>query len=115
MASGDRANFSGDLVFTAPTGGVIRGQIYKILETYIVARETVSATLPFLGAIQGAVTIEKVTGTGKSFAVGDAVYYVSASKKVTPSSTGNTLVGKAIAAAGISATSVDVLLTQSEV
>lgn len=115
MASGDRANFSGDLPFTAPTGGVIRGQIYKINETYIVARETASAGATFLGAIAGAVTVEKLTGTGRSFALGDAVYFVSASKKVSPASTGNTLVGKAVGTATTSATTVDVLLTQSEV
>jgi predicted RecA/RadA family phage recombinase len=111
MAAGDRANFSGDVVFTAPTGGYTRGLIYNITDCYAVARETVAASADCKMALHGAVTITKNTGTGKSFAVGDKVYMDASTKKATPNATGNTLVGFAIAAASTSATTVDAWMT----
>ncbi len=30
FAAGDRSNFSGDVSFTAPTGGYTRGKIYQL-------------------------------------------------------------------------------------
>lgn len=111
MAVGDRPNFSGDLSLTAPTGGVTRGLIYLIQGVYVVARETASAAAAFAAAVRGPVTVSKVAATGKSFAVGQKVYYVSATKNLTPSATGNVLVGFALSAAAATDTSVDVFMT----
>lgn len=111
MAAGDRCNFSGDVSFTAPSGGYTRGLIYQVTDCYAVARETVAATASCLMALRGPVTVTKNTGTGKSFAIGDKVYMDASTKKATPNATSNTLVGYAIAAATTSATTVDVWLT----
>lgn len=112
---GDRDNNSGDLTYTAPGGGVVKGNMYKIQESYVVARETVAAGLPFLGALTGAVWVEKVNAGGSAILVGDAVYFITATNNVTGVLTSNTLVGKALTAAGDTATQVLVWLTQSEI
>lgn len=109
MANGDRTNFSGDLSFTAPTGGVTRGKIYLISGVYVVARETVAAGAAFLGAVQGAVKVEKAAGTGKAFVAGEKVYALS--NVVNKTATGAVLIGYAIEAASATATSVKIWLT----
>ncbi len=106
MAAGDRGNFSGDVAFTAPTGGYTRGLLYLVTDVYGVARKTVSATETGLMALEGSVVATKNTGTGKSFAIGDKVYVDASTKKATPNATGNTLVGVAIAAATTADTEV---------
>lgn len=111
MAAGDRCNYSGDVVFTAPTGGYTRGLIYAVTDCYAVARETVAAAASCKMALSGPVTITKNTGTGKSFAIGDKVYMDASSKKATPNATSNTLVGYAIAAAATTDATVDVFMT----
>lgn len=108
--AGDRDNFSGDVPFTAPTGGYTKGLIYACTDTYGVARETVSATATGKLAIWGMVWATKNIGTGKSFAIGDKVYVDASTKKATPNATGNTLVGVATRAAGVSDTVALVLL-----
>jgi predicted RecA/RadA family phage recombinase len=109
MATGDRVNFSGDLTFTAPTGGVTRGKIYNDEDIYVVARETADATEEYLGAVTGGVTMTKATGTGKSFSRGDEVFAVSNQADVTAS--GAVLIGWALSDASTSDTTVDVYLT----
>jgi predicted RecA/RadA family phage recombinase len=104
--AGDRDNFSGDIEFTAPTGGHTKGLFCTVLDTLGVARETVAATVSGKVALKGCVWVTKVTGTGKNFAVGDKVYYESSGKKATPSATGNTLVGVALAVAATTDTAV---------
>ena len=108
MSAGDRANFSGDLEVTAPTGGVTRGSIYTIEDKQVVAREDADAAASFKAAFQGAVTVTKATGTGKVFAVGDEVFALSNVADLT--GTGAVLIGYAIAAAGASDATVDVEL-----
>jgi predicted RecA/RadA family phage recombinase len=111
MAAGDRCNFSGDVPFTAPTGGYTRGLLYAMTDCYGVARETVAAAVLCNMALTGAVVITKNTGTGKSFAVGDKVYMDASSKKATPNATSNTLIGFALAAAATTDSEVNVFLT----
>jgi predicted RecA/RadA family phage recombinase len=93
MAQGDRNNFSGDVTLTAPTGGVVRGQIYLIGDAYWVARETADAGDSFLAAspAHGAVEVAKAAGTGKALAVGDKVFVKTAKIDVAVS-TGSSLV-----------------------
>ena len=52
------------------------------------------------------VVLPKATGTGDSFAVGTRIYYDAAAKNVTSTSTGNTLCGRALEAAGTADTEV---------
>lgn len=105
MSAGDRDNYSGDLSLTAPTGGVVKGKVYAISNSYVVARETKDAAAAFLAACTGAVWATKVSGTGKSLAVGQKVYYASASASVSPSTTGNVLIGRCLKAAAATDTS----------
>ena len=109
MSAGDRQNFSGDLLLTAPTGGVTRGKIYLISGVYVVARETAAAGAPFLGAVNGPVVAEKATGTGKAFVIGEKIYALSS--VADKDATGAVLVGFAIAAAATASGEVDVFLT----
>lgn len=110
-AVGDREEFSGDVIVTSPTGGTTKGLFYVSNDVYGVARQTTTATNDVLLAVNGVIRATKVTGTGKSFAIGDKVYYESSGKKATPSATGNVLVGYAIEAASTSATSVLMVLS----
>ncbi|MBA3589957.1 capsid cement protein [Methylibium sp.] len=100
---GDRDNFSGDIVLTAPTGGVTRGLIYNIQNSYVVARETAAAAASFLAAVRGPVWVTKVTTTGTTLAIGQKCYFVSASKKVSSAGTGNTLLGAVVLQAAAAA------------
>jgi hypothetical protein len=78
-AAGDRDNFSGDKALTVPTGGVTKGKIYLIADSYWVARETASAaaTALFGSLASGSIWVTKGAATGKNFAVGDKVYVKS--------------------------------------
>jgi predicted RecA/RadA family phage recombinase len=109
MPAGDRDNFNGDLEFTAPTGGVTRGRIYLISGVYVAARNTAAATEKFLGAVVGAVEVEKAAGTGKAFVAGEKIYALA--NVANKTGTGAVLVGFAIEAAAATAASVKVFLT----
>lgn len=109
MSAGDRTNFSGDLRLTAPTGGVVRGKIYLISGVYVVARETAAAAASFLAAVKGSVTVEKATGSGKAFVVGEKVYFLA--NVVDKTASGAVLIGFALGAASAAADSIDIELT----
>lgn len=61
-------------------------------------------------ALKGSFMLPKDTST---FAQGAKVYWISADKKCTSTSSGNTLIGLAFAAAGTADTVVEVALTNS--
>ena len=111
MTEGQRENFSGDVSFTA-AANYTKGLAYQLSSgAYAVALETKSSSEQCLMALGGsgrAVRMTKVTGTGKSFAIGSKVYSTSGS--ATPSATGNTLIGFAVAAAATTDTEVVVVL-----
>jgi hypothetical protein len=96
--AGDRDNYSGDAVYTAPTGGVTRGEIYNISGIYVVARETADAAASFVGAT-GVVWATKATGTGKAFVVGEEVFALS--NVVDKTATGAVLIGVCRKAAAV--------------
>ena len=103
MAAGDRDNYSGDLTYTAPSGGVTRGKIYKISSTWVVARETKDAAASFIGAT-GVVWATKAAGTGKSFVVGEKVYALAA--VINKTASGAVLVGVCRKAAAATDTAI---------
>jgi len=113
MAVGDRINNNGDGLFTAPTGGVTRGKIYKIGDKQVVARQTVDAAATFLGAHWGDVEVTKAAGTGKTFALGAKVYALS--NVAALNATGAVLIGYATKAAAATDTVVEVKLTAAEI
>ncbi len=92
----------------AITGGsiVVAGGLVGVAVSDAAIGQTVAVEL------EGVYEFTKVTGSGKSFAVGDAVYVITADGTVTPTSTDNTLVGYAFTAAGTTATTVQVRLKQ---
>ncbi len=104
-AAGDGCNYSNVIEYTAPTGGVTRGKIYLISGQYVVAQETVAATLAFRGRT-GPVEATKAAATGKSFVVGEKVYVLS--NVINKTATGAVLVGVCIEAAGATDTSIKI-------
>lgn len=110
MSAGVPNNDNGVASVTVPTGGYTIGQIYNILDTYVVALETKAAAATGLVQHDGCVEVVKATGTGKSFAYGDKVYYKS-NKAEPATSTGAVLLNAmALETAGTAATTVKIKL-----
>jgi predicted RecA/RadA family phage recombinase len=109
MAAGDINNDNGVFSVTVPTGGYTKGQIYLILDSYVVALETKAAAATCLVAHRAhAVEVVKNTGGSNSFAFGDKVY-VKANKAEPATSTGAVLMNAvALETASTSATTVKV-------
>lgn len=102
-SAGDRDNYSGDKSYTAPTGGVIRGKIYLISGTYVVARETKDAAAAFIGGT-GVIWATKAAATGKSFVLGEKVYALA--NVVNKTATGAVPIGVCRQAAAATDTSI---------
>jgi hypothetical protein len=113
---GQLDNFEGSVTVTAPTGGYAVGEIVQLSSgAFAVARQTIAAAATGLVHLLGEqpVWTKKVAATGKSLAVGQKVYRVSASKSASSSSTGNTLVGVCVKAAAATDTEALIIGTAS--
>jgi len=109
-ALGQRDNFSGDVTLTAPTGGVVAGNLYLIADSYWVAREDADAGDPFLAAspAHGAVWVKKISGA--ALVVGDKLF-VKTNGVAPATSTGASLVlGGVIALAAAGSSDVVALI-----
>ena len=92
------AILSGDVVpFTAPSGGVVSGTAYLIGSLLVVATVTAAQGEPFNGQVVGIVSCAKVSA--QAWAEGAKIYWDNSAKNMTTTSSGNTLVGVAAAAA----------------
>ncbi len=92
---------------TAPSGGVVSGQGYKIGAIICIAGNTVAQGLPFPAAVEGVFDhAAEGAGSGQAFAEGDAVYWDDTNHRFTKTSSSNTLAGYAVAAKATAATSV---------
>lgn len=102
---------------TAPTAGLTAGAMQKTEDTVGVIFEDKDLGGTTVLVYQAEkIIVPKVTGTGKSFAIGDKVFYDDSSKKVTPTSAqGLFLVGIATEAAGINDTTVEIDLNGAAV
>lgn len=110
MSAGVPNNDNGVASVTVPSGGYTIGQIYNILDSYVVAMETKSAAATGLVMHAGCIEVVKATGTGKSFAYGDKVY-VKSNKAEPATSTGAVLLNAvALETAGTAATTVKIAL-----
>jgi predicted RecA/RadA family phage recombinase len=111
MSAGHLNNDNGVKSVTVPSGGYTAGNIYNILDSYVVALETKSAGAACLVAHRAdCVEVNKATGTGKSFAFGDKVYYKT-NVADPATSTGAVLLNAiALETAGTAATTVKIAL-----
>ncbi|MBM3210588.1 DUF2190 family protein [Candidatus Poribacteria bacterium] len=107
-----RSDKFASMVVTTPTAGYTAGQMVKVEDTVGVIAETKAATKDAVLIYKcDKIVVPKVAGTGITFAAGDKVYYKAANAAVTNVASGNTLCGRALVAAGASATSVEIDLT----
>lgn len=70
------------MTFTAPAGGVVSGGLYLIGGLPVIATNTVAATLPFEGTIDGVFTLAKTENEG-ALVEGQAAFWDVANSKVT--------------------------------
>ena len=93
---------------TAPAGGVISGNGYKVGDLFGVAAATADEAGPFELAVEGVYRLPKAAGV---IAEGVKVYWSAANSNVTTTASGNTLIGHAVGASADGATEVDVRLS----
>jgi predicted RecA/RadA family phage recombinase len=104
------------LSFTAPTGGLTAGQLYKVGDTVGVVVSTVAAGATAVLIYRcPKIVVKKRVGTGIVFAAGAKVYYRSAGPDLTNATTGNVLCGRAIVAAGATDDEVEIDLDGTKV
>ena len=96
------------LTFTAPAGGVLAGNGYKIGDLFTVANYSAAEGAEFEGDLEGVFELPKAAG---AIAEGVKVYWVTANANVTTTASGNTLIGHAAAAAADGASTVRVRLS----
>lgn len=83
------------MTFTAPGGGVVSGNVYKIGQLVGVAATTKAAGLPFVLHVEGVFIVPKATG--QAWSEGALVYWNGTA--MTTTSAGGTLAGS-VAKAG---------------
>lgn len=98
------------LALTVPGGGVTKGLAYKIGSLVVLATVSVTAaevvadaTIKASFMVTGVAEVVKNTGGGTAWTEGLKIYWDDSAKKFTKTSSANTLVGVATAAAGDSA------------
>lgn len=97
--------------FAAPSPGLDRGQMYKQGSLIgVIFEDTATGDDAVLCYKAEKIVVPKKTGTGFSLAIGDKVYYDSTNKRVTSATTGNTLCGRVLVAAGINDATVEIVL-----
>lgn len=106
-------NYSGELVFTAPTGGVTLNTALAIQDCIVLPRATAAAAATFVGYVLNAPNgkmvrgIAKAAGTGLDWIQGELLYWDDSEDKLTTIATGNNAVAFAAATATAAATSGD--------
>ena len=95
------------VTLTAPGGGVKSGDGFLVGALFAVAAFDATEGNDVEGARIGVFDLPKDASV---ITQGEAVYWDNTAKKITTTATGNTLVGKAVAGAGGSATRADVLI-----
>lgn len=98
------------LTIAAPTGGVVSGTPVRVLDLVGVPVTTQSVGVAVALDMEGGYNLPKSGSTGPVFAVGSPVFWTGA---LCTTDSGYPRIGTAIAAAGTSATSVDVLISSA--
>ncbi len=102
----------GDVVTAiAPTGGVTSGSGVLLNAQFGVATTSAAENEEFEMRLEGVFDlVAEGAGSGQAFAFGEPVYWDNTNKRCTKTSSGNTLIGKAMAAKLTAATSIRVRL-----
>lgn len=95
------------VTLTAPTGGVKSGDGFLVGAIFAVAAYDAAEAADVEGATIGVFDLPKDSSV---ITQGEAIYWDNTAKKITGTAAGNTLVGKAVVAAGGSATTARVLI-----
>lgn len=96
------------ITLTAPSGGVVAGTGYKIGDLFVVAVNSVAATLPFEGQVTGVFELPKLEA--QAWTEGALVYWDDSNDEATTVATGNLLIGVAAAVADNPSTTGEVRL-----
>ena len=102
----------GGAVDYTPGSAVAAGDVVVQGDLVGVARTPIAASARGALAVAGVFEFPKATGTGKAIAAGKKVYWDAANKQATETSSGNTYLGKTVAAVGDSDATVRVRLEQ---
>jgi predicted RecA/RadA family phage recombinase len=86
------------MTFTAPSGGVVTSLGYLIGSLFVIATVTAAQTEPFVGKTTGVISYTKPGS--EAWAEGVKIYWDNSAKKMTTTSSGNTLVGVAAQVVG---------------
>ena len=104
--------YDGEYVNYTPATNVAAGDVFFMGHLFLVATRPVPANTEGAFLIRGIVQLPKATGTGKTISAGALVYWDAANNVATATAIGGTTaIGKAVAAAGATDSTVKVLLT----
>jgi predicted RecA/RadA family phage recombinase len=114
MAQNFQAAFvqAGESIDYTPVSAVKAGQVVVQGSMIGVAKTPIAANTLGALAVGGVFEFPKATGTGKAIAAGKKVYWDATNKQATETSSGNTFLGKTVAAVGDSDATVRVRLSQ---
>jgi len=102
----------GGAVDYTPSADVAAGDVVVQGDLVGVAGRPIAANTLGALAVGGVFDFPKATGTGKAIAAGKKVYWDVTNKQATETSSGNTFLGKTVAAVGDSDATVRVRLSQ---
>ena len=102
----------GKTVDYTPSSAVAAGDVVVQGDLAGVAPRPIAANTLGALAVGGVFEFPKATGTGKAIAAGKKVYWDATNKQATETSSGNTFLGKTVAAVGDSDATVRVRLSQ---
>jgi predicted RecA/RadA family phage recombinase len=91
---------------TAPAGGIASGQAALFGALFGVATTAAEAGARVAVSVEGVFNLPKATGV--SFTEGQKAYWNDTDKNVTPTASGNTLIGHAVASAAANANACDI-------
>ena len=103
---------AGEAVDYTPGADVAAGDVVVQGDLVGVAPRPIAANTLGALAVGGVFDFPKATGTGKAIAAGKKVYWDVTNKQATETSSGNTFLGKTVAAVGDSDATVRVRLSQ---
>jgi predicted RecA/RadA family phage recombinase len=102
----------GSAIDYTPSADVAAGDVVVQGDLAGVAPRPIAANTLGALAVGGVFEFPKATGTGKAIAAGKKVYWDATNKQATETSSGNTFLGKTVAAVGDSDATVRVRLSQ---